>query len=57
MSIAPGTSDAYDTSTDHGLNNCKRGGNRLVTTLLYLSDVDAVRGPSSAVNSQLLLPA
>ena len=40
--------DAYDTSTDHGLNNCKRGGNRLITTLLYLSDVDAVRAPASA---------
>ena len=33
--------DAYDTSTAHGQNNCKRGGNRLVTTLLYLSDVEA----------------
>lgn len=33
--------DAYDTSTEHGLNNCKCGGNRLVTTLLYLSDVEA----------------
>ena len=26
--------DAYDTATAHGQNNCKRGGNRLVTTLL-----------------------
>ena len=33
--------DAYDTSSPHGQNNCKRGGNRLVTTLLYLSDVEA----------------
>lgn len=36
--------DAYDTSTPHGQNNCKRGGNRLVTTLLYLSDVEAGGG-------------
>eukprot|EP01046_Picozoa_sp_COSAG06_P020541 COSAG06_NODE_1506_length_9248_cov_6.203702_3_plen_358_part_00 len=33
--------DAYDTSSPHGQNNCKRGGNRLVTTLLYLCDVEA----------------
>eukprot|EP01048_Picozoa_sp_COSAG05_P016069 COSAG05_NODE_2021_length_3681_cov_40.184813_2_plen_211_part_00 len=36
--------DAYDTTTHHGQNNCKRGGNRLVTTLIYLSDVEAGGG-------------
>ena len=32
--------DGYDTRTVHGQNNCRRGGNRLITTLLYLSDVE-----------------
>ena len=33
--------DAYDCKTEHGQNNCKRGGQRLVTTMVYLSDVEA----------------
>jgi len=32
--------DAYDVDTKHGIENCKRGGNRIITTLLYLSDVE-----------------
>lgn len=32
--------DAYDLSTEKGRRYCARGGQRLVTTLAYLSDVD-----------------
>jgi len=32
--------DGYDSATEHGLANCSRGGNRLVTTLMYLSEVE-----------------
>lgn len=33
--------DAYDLSTEKGRRYCERGGQRLVTTLTYLCDVDA----------------
>ena len=33
--------DGYDATTEHGLANCTRGGNRLVTALMYLNDVEA----------------
>eukprot|EP01052_Picozoa_sp_SAG31_P030730 SAG31_NODE_3178_length_4584_cov_7.885842_2_plen_311_part_00 len=31
--------DGYDTTTAYGVENCRRGGNRLVTTLMYLNEV------------------
>eukprot|EP01048_Picozoa_sp_COSAG05_P010580 COSAG05_NODE_941_length_6510_cov_42.192482_4_plen_248_part_00 len=38
--------DAYDTSGEHGQANTVRGGNRLLTVLMYLSDVEAGGGTS-----------
>eukprot|EP01050_Picozoa_sp_SAG11_P003317 SAG11_NODE_185_length_13160_cov_9.118521_10_plen_114_part_00 len=46
--------DGYDTTTSYGVENCRRGGNRLVTTLLYLNDVE---GGGTTAFSALPAPA
>eukprot|EP01051_Picozoa_sp_SAG22_P013354 SAG22_NODE_1484_length_4324_cov_4.105799_1_plen_203_part_00 len=38
--------DAYDTSSEHGAQNTVRGGNRMITMLIYLSDVEEGGGTS-----------
>ena len=45
--------DGYDSTSEHGLANCARGGNRLVTTLMYLNDVDEGSGGGETNFSEL----
>ena len=48
--------DAYDTTSDHGAQNTVRGGNRMITILIYLSDVESGGGTSFPNLSKVVLP-